>query len=76
LQAHRIRERHPAPVHRTEGIAQALENAFKYNLSDYRDTIPQVFWYNAVIISVERLEEQDRQHDCGLGTLRRMEEDQ
>jgi len=30
---------------------KSLENAFKYNLSDYRDTIPQVFWYNAVIIS-------------------------
>ena len=27
-----------------------LENAYKYNLSDYRTTIPQVFWYNAVII--------------------------
>src|SRR5579872_3519302 len=29
---------------------KSLENAFKYNLSDYRDTIPQVFWYNAVVI--------------------------
>jgi type I restriction enzyme, R subunit len=29
---------------------KSLENAFKYNLSDYRDTIPQVFWYNALII--------------------------
>jgi type I restriction enzyme R subunit len=29
---------------------KSLENAFKYNLSDYRTTIPQVFWYNAVII--------------------------
>ena len=29
---------------------KSLENAFKYNLSDYRDTIPQVFRYNAVII--------------------------
>ena len=29
---------------------KSLENAFKYNLSDYRDTIPQVFWYNAVIV--------------------------
>ena len=24
-----------------------LENAFKYNLSDYRRHVPQVFWYNA-----------------------------
>lgn len=29
---------------------RSLENAFKYNLSDYRDTIPQIFWYNAAII--------------------------
>ena len=27
-----------------------LELAYKKNLSDYKDTIPQVFWYNAVII--------------------------
>lgn len=29
---------------------RSLENAFKYNLSDYRTTVPQVFWYNGVII--------------------------
>jgi type I restriction enzyme R subunit len=29
---------------------KSLENAFKYNLSDYRDTIPQIFWFNGVII--------------------------
>ena len=27
-----------------------LELAFQNNLSDYKDTIPQAFWYNAVII--------------------------
>ena len=27
-----------------------LENAYKLNLSDYRTTIPQVFWYNGLII--------------------------
>ena len=27
-----------------------LENAYKLNLSDYRTTIPQVFWYNGIII--------------------------
>ena len=27
-----------------------LELAYEKNLSDYKDTIPQVFWYNAVII--------------------------
>lgn len=29
---------------------KSLENAYKFNLSDYRTTIPQVFWYNGVII--------------------------
>lgn len=27
-----------------------LENAFTDNLSDYKDTIPQIFWFNAFII--------------------------
>jgi type I restriction enzyme R subunit len=27
-----------------------LELAFEKNLSDYKDTIPQVFWYNAFVI--------------------------
>ena len=29
---------------------KALANAYNFNLSDYRTTIPQVFWYNGVII--------------------------
>jgi type I restriction enzyme, R subunit len=29
---------------------KALANAYNFNLSDYRTTIPQVFWYNAVIV--------------------------
>ena len=29
---------------------KALENAYKHNLSDYKTTIPQLFWYNAVIL--------------------------
>jgi len=29
---------------------RSLENAFKYNLSDYRSTVPQIFWHNALII--------------------------
>jgi len=29
---------------------KALENAYKHNLSDYKTTIPQLFWSNAVII--------------------------
>lgn len=27
-----------------------LENAYRNNLKDYRETIPQLFWYNALII--------------------------
>ena len=27
-----------------------LENAYRNNLRDYKDTIPQLFWYNALII--------------------------
>ncbi|MGD0653107.1 MAG: type I restriction endonuclease subunit R [Thermoguttaceae bacterium] len=27
-----------------------LENAYKHNLRDYKNTIPQLFWYNAFII--------------------------
>lgn len=27
-----------------------LEHAFKHNLKDYKSTIPQLFWYNALII--------------------------
>ncbi|HEY4675883.1 MAG TPA: type I restriction endonuclease subunit R [Candidatus Angelobacter sp.] len=29
---------------------RALENTYKHNLSDYRTTVPQLFWYNAAII--------------------------
>jgi type I restriction enzyme R subunit len=29
---------------------KSLENAYKFNLSDYRTTIPQIFWHNALII--------------------------
>lgn len=27
-----------------------LEHAYKHNLKDYKNTIPQIFWYNALII--------------------------
>ncbi|HNZ59115.1 MAG TPA: type I restriction endonuclease subunit R [Syntrophorhabdaceae bacterium] len=33
-----------------KAIHKKLENAFKDNIKDYKDTIPQVFWYNAFII--------------------------
>ena len=33
-----------------KAIHKRLENAYKDNLRDYRDTIPQLFWYNALIV--------------------------
>ncbi|MBI5375521.1 MAG: type I restriction endonuclease subunit R [Candidatus Schekmanbacteria bacterium] len=33
-----------------KAVHKKLENAFKDNLTDYKDTIPQLFWYNAFII--------------------------
>jgi type I restriction enzyme R subunit len=29
---------------------KALENAYKHNLSDYKSTVPQLFWFNAAVI--------------------------
>jgi type I restriction enzyme R subunit len=33
-----------------KAIHKNLEDAYKGNLKDYKDTIPQLFWYNAIII--------------------------
>lgn len=33
-----------------KGVHRKLENAYRNNLKDYKDTIPQLFWYNAFII--------------------------
>jgi type I restriction enzyme R subunit len=33
-----------------KAVHRRLENAFNENLTDYKDTIPQLFWYNAFII--------------------------
>lgn len=33
-----------------KAVHKRLENAFQHNLRDYKDTIPQLFWYNAFII--------------------------
>lgn len=33
-----------------KAVHRKLENAFRDNLTDYKDTIPQIFWYNAFII--------------------------
>ena len=33
-----------------KAVHKKLENAYRDNLTDYKDTIPQVFWYNAFVI--------------------------
>ncbi len=33
-----------------KAVHRKLENAYNDNLTDYKDTIPQIFWYNAFII--------------------------
>lgn len=33
-----------------KAVHKKLEDAFRDNLTDYKDTIPQIFWYNAFII--------------------------
>lgn len=33
-----------------KAVHKKLENAYKDNLTDYKDTIPQIFWYNSFII--------------------------
>lgn len=33
-----------------KAVHKKLEDAYKNNLTDYKDTIPQIFWYNAFII--------------------------
>lgn len=30
--------------------SRSIKDAYQYNISDYQDTIPQLFWYNQVII--------------------------
>ncbi len=46
----RLRQRHPPRLRRTQGHPRRLEHAYQDNLRDYKDTIPQLFWYNALII--------------------------
>lgn len=35
-----------------KAVHKKLENAFKDNLTDYKDTIPQIFWYNSFIFII------------------------
>ena len=46
----RVRQRHPAGVHRAEGVAPNLKHAYDDNLRDYRDTIPHLFIPNGFIV--------------------------
>ena len=52
-----------------------LELAYENNLSDYKDTIPQVFWYNGVIILSNGSKARIGSMTAGMGALRRVEED-
>lgn len=45
-----------------KGVDKKVEAAYKDNLTDYKDTIPQLFWYNALIILSNGT-------DSGIGSL-------
>jgi type I restriction enzyme R subunit len=40
-----------------------MEHAYRDNLRDYKNTIPQIFWYNGLNYPFKRQPEQNRQHD-------------
>ena len=40
----------PLVVFELKAVHKALKNAHDHNLKDYKDTIPHLFWYNALII--------------------------
>ena len=40
----------PLVVLELKAVHQRLEQAFKNNVTDYKDTVPQLFWYNGFII--------------------------
>ena len=40
----------PVILFELKKTGRSVKDAFQYNLSDYKDTIPQLFWYNQVII--------------------------
>ena len=50
------------------------QDAYDDNLRDYRDTIPQLFWHNALVI-LSNGGDAGRQPSPPLGALRRVEED-
>ncbi|MDZ7718026.1 MAG: type I restriction endonuclease [Balneolaceae bacterium] len=49
--------------------ARRLYEAYHDNLHDYKDTIPQLFWYNQVIILSNRIGYQSRNHHLTLGAF-------
>ena len=55
---------------------RAIENAYKHNLSRLQRHDPATLLVQRRHHPVQWLEEQDRQHDCRVGALRRVEEDQ
>ena len=56
-------------------IDENLYSAYDGNLRDYKDTIPHLFWYNALIILSNGSESRVGSLTAKLGTLRRMETD-
>ena len=52
-----------------------IEDAFNDNVTDYKDTIPQLFWYNALIILSNGSKSLIGSLTAGLGALLRLEED-
>ena len=56
-------------------IDENVYAAYHDNLRDYKDTIPHLFWYNALIILSNGFREQSRQPDSELGAFHRMETD-
>lgn len=40
----------PVILFELKKTGRSVKDAYQYNLSDYKDTIPQLFWYNQVII--------------------------
>ena len=51
-----------------------VREGFGKNLRDYKQTIPQLFHYNALLLVSNGVAEQDRQPDSGVGAFRRLEE--
>ena len=64
-----LRQRPAAGLHRAQGSrTSGWRHAFDDNLRDYKATIPQLFWYNALIILSNGSAEQDRQHHAPSGS--------